>query len=123
MKDSRGASTGKWADRAYELYCEHARARRPLGSEFWLLVHSGLFAHASRFAFSRTGLLTEDAQEVASQKTLELLQKAERDERFGLRFESAATLSAYLRAMARNGMLDTTFVLITFIVRNSLQST
>lgn len=99
------AWAGRIAPLIQELHDSSGAPREARRAELWLLLHAALFAALRAQARRIIPVSAEDLEDLASAKSLELLQRAE-----GNRWEpgarSAGDLMGYLWRVARNALVD-----------------
>jgi len=74
-------------------------------SEAWLLLNSSIFRYLCHQAPRMGSLDRADLEDIAAQKSLDLLQKSEQAE-WDLAGRSPAEIAGFLATVARNGLLD-----------------
>ena len=100
----------RWPARVLELAgaCREAgdaAVRDAALAELWTLLHLGLARYVRVHAARRGRLAPEDVRDIASDKSLELVQKLEAGE-WDPTAAGPAQLCAFLSTLARNGMVD-----------------
>lgn len=100
----------RWPARLLELAgaCREAAdpaARAAALAELWMLLHLGLARYVRVHAARLGRLAPEDVRDIASDKSLELVQKLEAGE-WDPTAAGPAQLCAFLSTLARNGLVD-----------------
>jgi RNA polymerase sigma factor (sigma-70 family) len=77
----------------------------PLRSEIWLLLHAALSGYLHRHAIRLGGVPAEDLEDLAAEKSLDLLRRCEQG-MWSLEGREPGEIVVYLSHVARNGLLD-----------------
>jgi len=100
----------RWPTRLKELCGAVRTARNPAFDQeafgsIWLLLHTSISAHL-RIQAARLGRVShEDFEDIAAEKSLDLLRKIDRDE-WDPSSRTIAEIEGYVTMVARNGLID-----------------
>jgi DNA-directed RNA polymerase specialized sigma24 family protein len=100
----------QWPPRLVEVLrslrlARDARVRADAFGEAWTLINSVLFVYLRTQAYRLPGISREDMEDVAAQKSLDLVRRAESGT-WDVSGRSPAEIAAFMAAVARNGLLS-----------------